>query len=373
MKKRDENVNLIKTIACFIVIGVHVLNLPMDAPDKSIIAYKILLADGVTIFFMASGFFMLSVQSSFLKLLKKTAKNILLPTFIVALFCAIFDPYLNGACSFTDVFATVGDRLGELFLGILSWELPFRSTGHLWYIFSYFEIVLMFPLLRPLCEKGKEKWLAYVVIFNLVGLIIIDIKAFFDIPVICKIFLTVPVIEVLAGHWFYKNREVLYNEKKKITMIVSAILFLLVEGVRYLIQYYLYEVAYDAGNIGAANTHFLFWNTSLSVFASFFLIALLYGIPMKGGIVSKCIATFAECSFFVYLFHQPIRDFLESRGMDDLIRRTLNLSPTDTLSNLQELCYFLERWLFVLIPSFLISYVIILIRRLRRKTAKQKA
>lgn len=80
---RKASVELARLIACLLVIGVHVSlsTVVNDTYDASRLLSACLVADGVAIFWLISGFFMFNTKS-YWKLLKRTFKNIVIPMII---------------------------------------------------------------------------------------------------------------------------------------------------------------------------------------------------------------------------------------------------------------------------------------------------
>ena len=103
-KVRDCNVDLIRILACFTVIFVHInffsaVNLENNTVDKSKLILRILSSDGVTMFFIMMGFFMFKAKS-FTSILKKTFFTIIIPSFATLLITDILDPWLWNKESF---------------------------------------------------------------------------------------------------------------------------------------------------------------------------------------------------------------------------------------------------------------------------------
>ena len=92
---RKASVELARLIACLLVIGVHVSlsTVVNDTYDASRLLSACLVADGVDIFWLISGFFMFNTKS-YWKLLKRTFKNIVIPMIIFLIFCFFLSGYL---------------------------------------------------------------------------------------------------------------------------------------------------------------------------------------------------------------------------------------------------------------------------------------
>ncbi len=92
-KKRDSSIDLIRIVACLIVIAVHlslrVLNQAYNRIDWSRLLEKSFLTDGVPLFLMITGFFLANGRS-YKKIWKNTFLRILLPSIIYVIFTQIF-------------------------------------------------------------------------------------------------------------------------------------------------------------------------------------------------------------------------------------------------------------------------------------------
>ncbi len=92
-KKRDTSVDLIRIVACLMVIAVHlslrVLNQAYNRIDWSRLLEKSFLTDGVPLFLMITGFFLANGRS-YKKIWKNTFVKILLPSMIYVIFTQIF-------------------------------------------------------------------------------------------------------------------------------------------------------------------------------------------------------------------------------------------------------------------------------------------
>lgn len=92
-KKRDSSIDLIRIVACLIVIAVHlslrVLNQAYNRIDWSRLLEKSFLTDGVPLFLMITGFFLANGRS-YKKIWKNTFVRILLPSIIYVIFTQVF-------------------------------------------------------------------------------------------------------------------------------------------------------------------------------------------------------------------------------------------------------------------------------------------
>ena len=148
IKKRDPGIDFIRVIACLLVIGIHVD--VMGTGDSSKFLIRLLFSDGVTLFFILSGFFFF--KKSFSDMLRHTMTGIVIPGVIVMLISYQFAPFIRDEHSLLYCFTHINFDICMFVTDLLSWGGSIRESlaGHLWYIFTYLELVLAYPLLKPL-------------------------------------------------------------------------------------------------------------------------------------------------------------------------------------------------------------------------------
>ena len=154
MKKKDINVEFIRVMACIIVIFCHT-RMGLTEFDKSKILWIILSGDGVAFFFMLMGFFLFE-NDSYKKLLKKTALHILIPALIVMFLSRILYTWVMNQTTFIYCLNFKMFDWHELLNSLLNWSAGDYNSQHLWYIFSYFQVILLFPILKLLCPGIKN-------------------------------------------------------------------------------------------------------------------------------------------------------------------------------------------------------------------------
>jgi len=155
IKKRDPSIDLIRVIACLLVVGTHV-DL-MGTGDATKLLIRLIFADGVTLFFILSGFFFF--KKGFKDTLKRTLTGIVLPGVIVMLLSYQFAPFIRDEQTLLFCLTHLNFDIRGFITDVLSWGGTIRESlaGHLWYIFTYLELVLAYPLLRPLYTKSVYK------------------------------------------------------------------------------------------------------------------------------------------------------------------------------------------------------------------------
>ena len=300
---RKASVELARLIACLLVIGVHVSlsTVVNDTYDASRLLSACLVADGVAIFWLISGFFMFNTKS-YWKLLKRTFKNIVIPMIIFLIFCFFLSGYLVDRTSLAVSITHTGEDYLNLLKGFFSWNVVVSCSGHLWYLMVYFVVILMFPILKAYVDSIKQdvkKQKLFLIISSML-LIFNDISAntmaefshhSFNGAIPAAIFF-------VWGSIIYQHREAI---KTKISFVKCVILFVGLNIVRLLII--LNRQGHDY-----SYTNILYWYSFLGlicelciIFACMFLIN-----DNKESKINRVICWLSSYTFGIYIVHMLV-------------------------------------------------------------------
>lgn len=313
-KKRDISIDLIRIVACISVILTHlclqVLNRCYNRIDWSRLLEKSFLTDGVPLFFMITGFFLVNGRS-YKKIWKSTFLKILLPTFIFVIFVQMFQPFILNQASFIDCIRNVNFSLVPIIQAILKADVKYLGSlcDHLWYIFSYIKIVIWIPILWLVCKETDNSKLARRIMLGLsfVSAILTDIQKFWIIPVVGEInILTIiprEIMYVLLGYELFVHKDKIKNNKK--ICIISLIGFIILNLIRYKTEMFYMVLNYLTDIVGRPN--FMEWRyTSLNIFSGIFLFLFLYSFEIKNEKISKILVWISDKTFGIYLIHYLI-------------------------------------------------------------------
>lgn len=314
--KRDISIDLIRVIACLIVIGVHVclqvLNQCYNRIDWSRLLEKSFLTDGVPLFFMITGFFLVNGRS-YKKIWKGTIKKVIIPALIYILFAQIFYMFILNKESFIWCLknAIYNLNLVGIAKSILTGDVkPINSLcAHLWYIYSYIKIIIWIPILWLVCKEESNSKLArrIILVFGILATIITDIQRFIVLPAIgeIKIFELVDreIIYVLLGYELFIHKDKIKKNKK--ICIISLICFILTNLIRYRVEMQYMVLNYFTDIVGREN--FIEWNyTFLNIISGLCLFMFLYSFEIKNKNFSKIILWISDKTFGIYLIHYLI-------------------------------------------------------------------
>ncbi len=339
---RQSNVEILRTLACFIVISVHIkLGLTRDdgTLDMGRTLISCLVADGVGLFWMISGFFISRPIKSYSKHLKKSFKTILLPALIYSAFLMFYNKYANGV--------STGEIIDSLKFNVSHLREYMYSSSHLWYIIIYVFIIL----LQPLIVQGINYLDEHPGGWNLFIPIVVALFVWNDFTnnqlfefSHHTINALVPAISIIfIGHWLYKYVMPKINIK---TSFICLLVFLVTIILR------TYAVAYMFKKTGGIEL--LYWYTSLGLVCQASLSLFVISVFKK--CESVPINFIASLTYRIYLVHMfvivKLRDFDFGMLLGNMLEKAFS-----STSFIFELVYTLIFALVVFIISALISAI----------------
>lgn len=311
LSKRDISIDFIRVIACFSVILTHlclqVLNQCYNRIDWSRLLEKSFFTDGVPLFFMITGFFLVNGRS-YKKIWKSAIKKILLPTLIFVITSEIFYLFIVNKESILYCIQNIHINIIGILQSILKGDVSYLNSlcAHLWYIYSYIKIIIWIPILWLVCKEDKNAKLArrIMMILSIAGLFLEDVQRFWIIPVIGKIsvmqIIPIEILYVLLGYELFVNKEKIKKNKK--LSIACLIGYFIINFLRYRT-----EMQYMVNNslvhiIGRDS--FMEWRyTCFNVISGLLLFMFLYSFEIKNEKISKIILWISNKTFGIYLIH----------------------------------------------------------------------
>ena len=313
-KKRDISIDLIRVIACLTVIGTHlclqVLNGCYNRIDWSRLLEKSFLTDGVPLFFMITGFFLVN-RRIYKKIWKSTAKKILLPSFTFVILTQIFYLFIVNKESFMYCMRNFSLNIVGIIQAILKADVIYLNStcAHLWYIFSYIKIVMWIPILWLVCKETDEAKLARKIMLGLgiANIFLKDIQRFVTLPVIEEInllnIICNEIVYVLLGYELFVHKDKIKKNKK--LCIISLIGFVVINFLRYKVEMQYMVNNYLTDIVGREN--FMEWRyTGFNIISGLFLFMFLYSFELKNEKLNKIILWMSDKTFGIYLIHYLI-------------------------------------------------------------------
>lgn len=361
--KRNANVELLRIAACFIVIGTHVKLTQYIEPEGALNLGQIIISsffgEGVTIFFMIFGFFMFN-SNNFKQLCTRTLTRIIFPALIYIIVIQFLKPWINGECSLLDIFYNMDVEFYEISSKLLMQNTNFPLGEHLWYVISYAQLILIFPLLKGLKENKKER--VYIVCLCIVAIILIDIQKIIEFPIGIKpiVFLITPAIISLLGYELYQKRDNL--QMHQILWSCGGIsLYILGHIVGILVHIHILQNNLDVR---------FAWDSIISIISSSGLVIVFLSASIKKQKISELIIYISSRCYLIYLIHYSIIIKLKSLSVYDYIYKNI---VGDTPKFFYELLFTIAITLMVYFFSFLISDIILrIVGSIRNRYANKK-
>jgi surface polysaccharide O-acyltransferase-like enzyme len=314
-KHRDISIDLVRVVACLMVIATHVclqvLNPCFNRIDWSRLLEKSFVTDGVPLFLMITGFFIANGRS-YKKIWKSTIVKVLIPSIIYILFSQIFYMYIINKESITWCLKNSFNNLNMV--GTLKCLVTGNTANinslcqHLWYIFAYIKIIIWIPILWLVCKEEKTSKLArrIIIAFGILSSIVTDAQRFVILPKIgaMEVFELVDreILYVLFGYELFVHKDKLKNKK---VFLLSTIGFFIINFVRYKIESKYMSINSFTDIVGREN--FIDWRyTSLSIISGILLFTGVYAFEIKSKIFEKIILWLSDKTFGVYLIHYLI-------------------------------------------------------------------
>lgn len=312
VKKRDASIELIRIFACITVVLTHlslnVFDQYHSQVDWSRLFEKCFFSDGVPIFYMIMGFFLMNGRS-YKKIWKSTLKKVVVPVLIFVLFAQVFYMFILNKQTFTWCLQNAGANLnlqGILKTIITGDVIHINSLcSHLWYIVSYLKITLWIPVLWLLCKNDNNSKLArrMIIGFGVLAALIRDIQRFVVLP-IGKInvfeMVDIDILYVLLGYELFVYKDKIKNNKK--VCVITGIAFVAINVIRYKIEmnYMVLNNFYEI----TGRESFVDWKcTVLNVISAAAAFIALYSFDIQNEKISKIINWIADKTFGIYLIH----------------------------------------------------------------------
>lgn len=305
-KERDAQVELIRIIACLIVIATHLTLKTYNEVqvDWSRLFTKCFLADGVAIFFLITGFFIANGRS-YKKIILNTIKKVVVPGFALLVFSEIFTDFFTNKDSFMNCVRNFDiQNIKTLIYSIAHGEVhkTIPTAAHLWYIYAYIQIIIIFPVLGILCKEETENRLArrILIILSVFSIFVRDVQKLFVIPElgIIEIFTIINpnILFVLLGYELYVYKDKIRNNK--LCTVLGALSFVIINLIRYKA-----ESIYMIKNLLIEEAAFVTYDTIFGIISALGLFIAVYSLDIKNKFLNNLICYFGSMTFGIYLVH----------------------------------------------------------------------
>ncbi|SFG12833.1 acyltransferase family protein [Oribacterium sp. WCC10] len=362
-KERDPGIDLVRVVACLLVIGTHVD--VMGTGDATKLFIRLLFSDGVALFFILSGFFFF--RKGFAETLKRSIRSIVIPGLVVMFLSYQFAPFIRTEQTFIYCLTHFSIGICNFLSDVFSWGGNIRESvaSHLWYIFTYLQLVLAYPLLKPLYTKvmidgdqvdiyRRYRW--FIIGFIFLNQIVMDLNmtgliSFLPVYIAPFMLYTAPAMLLMIGAEISWLKDYLSDSKnRKIVLMVSLTVLIVVFAVRFMFQRLVFS-------LNQTQDFYLYWNCAFATVQSTAFIVLISCFDFHTGKVAGCIARVGRYTFWIYLVHYAIYYMIYYRKGPDWNFGFIDItSGYDTM--MKEIMHLLIRIPTVFVLSLAVSFII---------------
>lgn len=281
MKEREYRFDIVRTIACLMVVMMHAPNPKSGLSSMECVGIGLLTEPCIGLFFMVSGALLLPVRMTYFDFLKRRLGKVLMPTLFFTLF------YIGVAMCYgeTDVRS----------LPTIVCSIPFSAQGHgvLWFMYTLIGMYLTAPILSPFLERATKRELQFVLLLWLVTTLWPLLSLILQVNTS-----NTSMLHVFSG---YTGYFVLGYYMRRYPLRLHAIVFPLLLFVPF--------AACLLAKLRGLELDFysVFWY--LSIFCAMMCVAwwqmvMQHASPVRlGERVKRWLVDFSNCSFGIYLIH----------------------------------------------------------------------
>ena len=347
--KRNVKVELLRVIACILVIWYHIRPLPLAFKptgelSETAIFFECICTVCVMTFFLITGFFIYDreggIIKSWLYFLKNFFIKIFPPFIIVSIICIVFHNYLISEASFMDCihnfsFSRVCDMLLASLRSFSTDPLP-GTAAHMWYIYAYFYIILVYPITRFIIKKLPECTTYIVLIIITIIMVLNDYNSFYGDSIYYMFFDIVkkPVYYSVVGYMLYHkiikrfiDEKLELSDKNSIIINYKVLIIAIIMYVVTFILLFKTEVRYClTTNNGYVYTS---WLSLYSLILTIAFVLIIYDINIDLFVndkIRKTILFLSGKTLGIYLIHYLVVVKLSSIGFqNEFTKRLTNI------------------------------------------------
>lgn len=143
MKERNYSFDLMRVIACLMIIGMHAPMPSEHANPLFLNASGYFTAPGLCLFFVISGALLLQIKTDTFSFLKKRLGKVVMPTLCFTLFYLVLNS-VNG---------------GDVYWAKSICSIPFAPQGHgvLWFMYTLIGLYLVSPIISRWLDKASKR------------------------------------------------------------------------------------------------------------------------------------------------------------------------------------------------------------------------
>lgn len=310
--RRDAGVELLRLFACLIVVGVHTCLPAMSTGtvDTGRQFLGCMLADGVAMFWMITGFFLLH-NSSYAKVLRRSWRTVALPSVVFSVVIYYLGPWLMQGSPLPQSMMHTPQDYQFVANTLLSWNNPVAGVAHLWYVYAYVLLILLFPVLQSFAAwlDGSPRramgFLAASFLFFAWNDISGNALAGFSHHSLNAVFPA--AVELLWGHILYRFRS---RFASRWWALAGLSAFVVLNLVRTGLLKWQYAQP-------APNTAIVYWFSCFGLLCMVSLMVFCFAVIPAGTDTrfTRGLCRVASLTFLVYLFHPVVNTVLNRFGV----------------------------------------------------------
>ena len=351
-KKQDLRVELLRIIACLMVIMIHVRPFPFSGTDLRDAAVLIYVLNGpaVAAFFLISGFF-INKKQTFSHVFGRFLTGVILPAAAFVFVLGLIRPWIDHP-EISLMESILSSRpltiLSDMLQGFLAFDTVRFGlyADHLWYIFSYASVMLWMPVILALVKHDEIKVLMAMLMIAVFHFTLQNLSALVILPVGIYIPESVgkPAMYTVAGLLFYsfikriRNRN---DESGKETgtskhgiyfyQLSFIILFVLSSVILFFLQKHIYLTGILSGRTAeelSTDYYFTSWHGMICGIQTLALSGAILLIPenILRGTVAKIISRLGRFTFPIYLLHYIFTNHFRATGVEAWFSRVFGES-----------------------------------------------
>ncbi len=360
-KKQDLNVELLRILACLMVIMIHVRPFPFDGDTlrNAVVLIFVLNGPAVAAFFLISGFF-ISGRQSLKHIYLRFLKGVILPTAIFVFVLGLIRPWIDNSDIglFESILSSHPFKiLSDTMQGFLAFDTVRFGiyADHLWYIFSYSGIMLWMPIIHALIKHNEVLPLKITLLIAALHYTLQNLSALIILPFGITIPEAIgkPAMYTIAGWLLYSWLKRLKGfstatagSDASLSLQTLRIIFLLIFAVTSVILFMLQRHIYMSGLMtgrspAELNTDYYFtsWNGMLCAVQTIALSGSVLLIPdtiwyrkatddkpAPMTFIGKLVQVLGSYTFPIYLIHYVFTNHFRATGIESFFQNLFGKS-----------------------------------------------
>jgi len=294
---RDLNVELLRIIACLMVIMIHVRPFPFSGTTlrDAVVFINVMNGPAVAAFFLISGFF-ISKKQTLSHIVLRFLKGVILPTAIFVFCLGLIRPWIDtpGMGLLQSIMSSQPLAiLSDMLQGFLAFDTVRFGiyADHLWYIFSYASIMFWMPVILTLVKHDETTALKLLLLIGVFHYTLVNLSALVVLPfgIYLPEAMGKPALYTIAGYLFYSwIKKVRAIEqpltKNKRLPLLFFLMFIILSTVLFFLQKHVYTQGLMIGrSVDELNTDYYFtsWSGLICALQTVSLAGFVLLLPLK--------------------------------------------------------------------------------------------